>query len=329
MNDITLVISVSAAEAAKAGVDHFGNTTVGVRPSTLTPAAQDVLSKLLKDSRAIISGTVVYDGGYATELPQVPPIPDSESVAQWLEACAGAVEQKAQQRKQTQAEGEQRDILQTLEWLKYPDDKIIRQGINGEWVAYYPYSFAPSLKAEVQARVADAAKEADRLNAEQAVARAKAKKLKEDAAARRAAQFANWLETRAPDSMRKRAARGLLPEEDLIAAIRNEAYAPLDGLKRFERLTDEDVRAGIDADDDQEVCYATREAKSAHDEDLDMMERIESLRPGATCTLVEHAGWLGDYIGEDGPEVTRYAVRVAVKVGELEFTREYAAGGTH
>lgn len=323
MENVTLTLSTTAAEAAKAGVDQYGETTVTVRPSALSPSGQDMLVNLLAVRGSLSTGSVVYRAGLQFGVLPVPAVPTTESVEQWVEACAVALAQKINAREQEEIAGEKHLIAKTQAWCARPLEEIIQRA--DRWAPISPYSFAAAMETEVNARLAEAQKVCDAHNAEVTARNEKITAARAAAAERRSEQLTQWLETKASEGMRKRAARGLLPEEDLIAAIRNETFAPLAELKRFERLTDEDVRRGLDADDDQDVDYVTRGAESAHDEDIGLMERIEALLPGATCTLTEHAGWLAEANGRDDPEVTRYAVKVAIKVGELEFTREYAA----
>jgi len=318
MNDITLTISVSATEAAKAGVDHFGETVVVIEPSKLSAGARAAYASLC--GKPVKSDSTLRYGRHVLPLP----IPaTSESVAEWLEANAVDVatfdaREKASYEAQQEASREG-----VRKWARKQDEELVRMDMY-QYKVSTPYSFPEDMKEIVDVRHAKAQLLADRLNAEAAANKANAEAARAEAAKRRADQIAAWLAT-APEPMRKRHARGLLPEEDIIAEIRNQAYAPLDHLPRYERMSDDDVRRELDAEDEEQaVDYTTREAESAHDEDIALMEQIESLLPSATCTLLEHAGWLTDAAGSDDPEATRYAVKVAIKVGELEFTREYA-----
>ncbi|MDH4451371.1 MAG: hypothetical protein QE265_12405 [Rhodoferax sp.] len=325
MESIVLKISVSAIEAAKAGVNCFGVTTVEVQPSKLSDGGREVLAELLKLANAVTSTSVVYKNGYSHNVPPVPVVPNPEAVLQWLEACAEDLAAKVESRRREKEAEEKKDVDRTTVWLEQADEKMVVRDRFGVWHVSQPYSFAPSMKAEVQARLTKAQQRADQMNEKFADAAKIAKTLKDEAAARRAIQLEDWLKDKGSDSMRKRAVRGLLPEEDLIAAIRNEAYAPLDGFKRYERMTDGEVKTAVDAaDSDQAVVYETREAASAHDEDIELMERIEALVPGAVCTLLVHEGKLDD--DEQDVSLTRHSVRVAIKVGEFDFTREYLAG---
>jgi len=327
MKNVTLTMSITSAEAAKAGVDQSGETTVTVEPSKLSEGARAVYAALCE--KTVGSDSALRYGRLVLSLP-VPVT--AEAVAQWLEANAQDVASFDAQQKASAEARQEADRETVRKWAAKPDKELLRYMTLGSarYEAYVPYSYPDDMKQFVKDRQAKAQVLADQLNAEAAenAAKAAADKAaaaadKAAAAARRADQLAQWLATKGTDSMRKRAARGLLPEDDLIAAIRNEAYAPLDGFKRFERLTDDEVKAFVDAADfDQAVVYETREADSASDEDIELMERMEASVPAATCTLMAHEGKLDD----DDQEVSlmRYSVRVEVKVGEFDFSREYA-----
>ena len=327
MSEITLKIRVSAAEAAAAGVDQHGDVAVTLTPSSLSDGARAVLAQMLATDKPVDSRNTLR--GYT--ICPVPAKPDAPSVAEWLEACAQRLEQQIDAAKVEHEKQVERERVEVRKWAARADEEIIRRA-GSEWVVGSPYKSPDDMRELVRQRMDRAMPLVNRLNAEQAEKAEKARlasieKQREELAAgeRRAEQIKAWLANRAPEAMRKRHARGLLPEEDIVAAMRDEAYAPLVGLARYQRMTDEDVRRELDADEYHSVDYTTREAESAHDEDIELMERIESLMPGATCTLLEHAGWLTDADEKDDPEATRYAVKVAIKVGELQFTREYSA----
>jgi hypothetical protein len=168
----------------------------------------------------------------------------------------------------------------------------------------------------------------DKAEAEDARARADAIKVAEAKSARRADQIATWIATRATEGMRKRQARGLLPDEDILGAMADEVFAPVADLARYEPMTADEVRRELGSDDSygdpEAVDFGTRDAESAHDEDVALMERIEAAIPGAKCELIEHFGYLKSAAGSDDPELTRFAIRATVTVGELTFKRSFA-----
>lgn len=150
---------------------------------------------------------------------------------------------------------------------------------------------------------------------------------------RRAAQLAAWVEEFGTPGMKKRAARGLLSYEEIISAIREQAFAPLADLPRYERITKDDV---VDSYEDhfgdhdyafQDAIFSGADAETATDEQMDLIERIEGLIPGATATLRVHQGLLSTTTREQDEiaGVKRHSILVTVQVGELTLSREFAA----
>lgn len=326
MENVTLTMRITAAEAAAAGLDQFGDTTVVVRPSELSQGARAALVSLCGQP-VTSSSTMRYDPNSALVRRVLPlPLPvTTETVTEWLEANVREMAEEAIRAEAAKVERLEAERKAVREWAAKPDKELVRKGLGDDYRVHAPYSYPSDMSDFVRERVAKAKVLADHLNAECAENVARANKAKEDADNRRAAQLKAWLDTKGTDAMRKRAARGLLPEGELIDAIRDEAYAPLDQFRRFERITDDEVHQldedGLDSD--QDAVYETCTAKSANDEDIELIERIEAVMPGAVCTLMEHRGRLED--GTPNIWLSRCAVRVAIKVGELDFTREYMA----
>lgn len=328
MSSINLTITVTAAQAAAAGIDTHGDISVSVQPSALSEGARHVLAALLRRQ-----GGDRYTHNPATLPP--PAAPDAENVRAWLESCAAEITARQAASAAAAARELARNIQDVRVWAARPDDEIMECRAIGNhpatWSVRSPYDPPAEMADVIRERIAAAGPRLAERNAELEATRAAttaaaALREAEQRAAdqRRDAQIAAWLSDEAPDAMRKRAARGLLPEADIVAAMRDAAYAPLADLPRFVRLTEADVRRELDADDYAEIEFATRGAESAHDEDIALMERIEAALPGCTCELIEHVGYLDGAAGADDPEMVRYSVRVSLTVGELQFTREYA-----
>jgi hypothetical protein len=335
---ITITVEVDKAAAVRAGVDEAGTYELPVQPSQLSDGAREFLADWLSGRRTL----------YVS----VPVLPTPDSIHAWLEANGQALAAK----RKAEMDRQEKNILEALEmpdsawigtetsfledgmrhyepsvrangpegvYLTEPERKdpriamrmkAIAEGelfrrMHAEWEAKH----AAYLKRQAEAKV-QAERRAAEITEEQ-----------RRSEARRADQLATWLATKAPEAMRKRHARALLPEQDLISAIRDEVFAPLADLPRFPRLTDEEVRRNLNAEEYDEVSYVTRDAQSASDEDIDLMEHIERVIPGAKCELREHVGFLKSRDDADDPEVCRKGILVTVKVGELTLSREYAA----
>lgn len=352
---ITLTFRVSPAVAARAGLDQHGDLAVVVRPSGLSEHGRDVLAYLV-GKQPIPPELTQRQLGSATStttLVTVPPAPlplTTDGVEAWLEALATA---RAAKIAALAAESEAR----ILAALAAPDDEWIRPASAGPCYvlrmdsdeysadggrAYYQ----PQLGMRLGLYLTDEERDDPRVVARREQVRTGALIAAQAEWQRRYDEYVGWKAARsqaeldrrlaaakarqdqidaflarAPESLRKRAARGLLPEADLIAAMRDEAFAAIAELPRYERLRDADVRRELDADDDAEVSYDVDDADSASDADLALIELIEAALPDAAVTLRVHTGSI------DGCDetVTRYSVRVVRRVGEFEFSREYAA----
>lgn len=144
-------------------------------------------------------------------------------------------------------------------------------------------------------------------------------------AQRREAQIAAWMASRASDAMRKRHDRGLLPETDILAEMADAVFRPLAAFAPYVLITGSEVRDSMDADEDDKVAFAHSDADSASDENVAMMERIETALPGCAVKLVRHIGYLDGMSDADDTEVVRHAIHVAFTQGEMTFKRAYRA----
>ena len=165
MNDITLTISVSAAEAAKAGVDHYGDTPVTLAPSALSGLARELLAYLLRQGKPVTS--TAASAVYGCHVLPVPMQPAPETVAQWLEATAAAdAAYEAQQKASREARLEQ-DRKVVRAWLDKDDGAIIGcSNRDNEWVVNTPYDPPVDMQELVAKRKAKAQVLADARNAE-------------------------------------------------------------------------------------------------------------------------------------------------------------------
>lgn len=337
MTQITLPVYVSPSDAAAAGRDCAGTTDVVVRPSELSDAARDILSRLLAatprsdGTPAARSCCCVWIGGEQHHAPQLLDT-TTDGVHAWLQAWVDAI---AANRAKVAAERE----TTIAELLALPLESWFITAIDGPPALrdhprysatgrYLQPGYAELRDPRIVARRAEAdgalqplLADYERVRAERAAATAQREAEAKAKAERRTAQLAAWVNM-APLAIRKRAARGLLPEADIIAGIRDDVFAPLADLPRYERMSGADVRAHYADAYGERVEFATTDAESATDDDIALIERIEAALPGCTCTLRVHSGWIGD---DPDTSLDRYSVRVEVTVGELTLSREYAA----
>ncbi len=167
-----------------------------------------------------------------------------------------------------------------------------------------------------------------------AEAKSEIKKRNADQVSAYKSQLDNWVAAHGSDNQKKRHELGLLPELEIIDAIRNAAFSALDGFPRYEKLSKNDIECNCYNGPTAEFeVYA---AESASAEEFDSMERITSaikpFHPTVSVTLRTHEAYCKECYDkdEDGEDrdvnnktVYRKSVLVRIKVGELEFSREY------
>lgn len=153
---------------------------------------------------------------------------------------------------------------------------------------------------------------------------------------RREAQLDAWVAENGSDNQQKRHEIGLLPEEEILDAIRSAAFASLDNFARYEKLRKQDIDC-ICEHEGPKASFDVTPATKATAEEFELMEKIGSAikgnHPAAELTLLDHSAWCENCYGkdDDGNEterdirtVYRKSVRVKIQIGELTFSREYA-----
>ncbi len=157
------------------------------------------------------------------------------------------------------------------------------------------------------------------------------------------AYLRSWIDAHGTDSQRERAAvgdsetdeteaalyrryLGLVPEDEVIDAIRDHVFAPLAELPRYQRLTRDDLEGG--SDDEYHQHDASYESQEALDVPPDVWESVKRVRAklpaGATSAIRVHVATCDSR--DCDAEARRFGVLVTLKVAEgLELHREYAA----
>lgn len=153
-----------------------------------------------------------------------------------------------------------------------------------------------------------------------------------ESAKRRRTQLDEWVAANGTDGQRKRKARGLLLDDEIIASIRNQVFAPLDALPRYQNMTEEEVQDnyGCILENDfsgMSASYDVEDAESATDEQMAMIEEIETRLPGCEAVLRKNKGYLDNTSGsqDDQAALVRYSIRATIQVGALTLARSYAA----
>lgn len=136
-------------------------------------------------------------------------------------------------------------------------------------------------------------------------------------------QMRRWVEEKGTENQKGRYELGLLPEEEILKGMREEAFAPLADVPRARRLSVGDVPCEcgcgyVDAE------FESEPARKASAEEFDafvaLRDRILQALPEATVTLMERKGQCHSC----GRGVRRLYVRTEVPVGAFRFSREFA-----
>lgn len=149
---------------------------------------------------------------------------------------------------------------------------------------------------------------------------------------RRRVQLDEWVDEHGTEGQRKRKNRGLLTDDGIIASIRDQVFLPLDDLPRYQQMTEEEVQTNYASilDDNFEgmsASFSVEDAESATDEQMALIEEIESRLPGCTAVLQANRGYLDHTTGpqDDQAALVRYSIRATIQVGALTLARSYAA----
>ena len=138
-----------------------------------------------------------------------------------------------------------------------------------------------------------------------------------------AATIADWVKKHGTTDQKARAAEGLLPQQDVLDAMRNALFEPLAQFERFKRLQGTDF-CRCDWIDEDNIEYESGEAESASKREYEgyraIREIARNIQKDAGVELRYHRG---ECDGCDKSK-TRKSVRVTLHHGPFVFSREYA-----
>ena len=179
-----------------------------------------------------------------------------------------------------------------------------------EWLATLAHQQRAARDQAVNARfIAIEAEKARERAAEEAVRQEEA---------RRDAQCAAWVAQHSTSNQKARFGEGMLSEDEILAGMRDQAFAALESCARYERLTASDVctcdYAGC------HVTYSVDEKPTLTAEQYEWLLDMRAALPDAEMQPRLHRG-VGDACGG---EAGRLAIRVRLVVDAYTFTREYA-----
>jgi hypothetical protein len=143
-------------------------------------------------------------------------------------------------------------------------------------VSVWPYEGIPLVvRDEYAAHRAQLQSIADQRNADAAREAAEREATKRRECAEQRANIVAWIVEHGSASMKAREAERLLPEKELLDAVREWLFAPLADFARYERLDDGDARHADDCYTGAPIVYQTEDADELTEDEY---ERLGALR---------------------------------------------------
>ena len=343
------IITVDRNTALMAGLDNEGDYTISFSPSDLSDAQRAELSRSAgADGAYLVNQKLLTDSSGFTSSKytgMVPPVasPDIDTMRLLLDARIAVRAKMIEDQRLADIE-----IVERYIGCK-TDEELVGKNNYGDadldfWVREWGIKAANSLGDQAtlarierirtelipmrQAEIAEewAAKKAEsaREEAEREAEEARKKAEKKAAAERRTAQLSAWIAEHGTDNQRGRLAEGVLPETEIVDAIREQVFAPLAGEPRYVKLTAVDVRAECTSEDEidpHEVAFNVTPKETLTAAEYDRLIDLRKLMPGAEITVRSHNGWCKESNCE--ADIYRTSYRVKITLGELELSREY------
>lgn len=325
MQAVTVSLYISKTAAILAGKAQYGDTTVDVDPAPLTPEQRATLAKVsairgnfvsLHHEHRSINVQLAAELGEAPTAEQWPSLLDEIGAA--LQATLAD-----EQRKAAQAEEAHRASS-----IAYAEACVSLAPDAGHPAK--PYHFRPSLLPAPLAEQFATWEQAvtafnERRDQERKAREAQRREDERRSDEQRALQLKQWVADHGTDGQRKRMARGLLPEEEILRGMRDQVFSAIN-LPRYQKISADDVHASY-PEQDGECAFLVEPASSATDEQVEKMDLIEAAIPGAVVELRTHYGQLAHSSKEEDEQyqVVRHSIRVTVTVGALTVSREFAA----
>ena len=145
--------------------------------------------------------------------------------------------------------------------------------------------------------------------------------------------IAEWIDANGSPEQRARQAAGMLPMDEAIESMTDEAFATVQGLKRYVRNGSERLQAHVrqwhqHADATvfaADLAVTSTNAVKASAAQWAVVQQLETLMPGAAVALRAHRlAWKRD---PTVPVLMAFGVLASVRVGPLTLRREYEVAG--
>lgn len=148
---------------------------------------------------------------------------------------------------------------------------------------------------------------------------------------RKEEELAAWVAEFGTESQKARLARKMLPQSEILAARRDQVFAPLAPMPRYAKITlsevlDSYAAAGHEFFDGGTLSCTVEDITEASAEMFQVLLNIEEALPSAVVKLRRHRCVLEESSREQDQEseVVRTSALVTVTVGSYTFSREYA-----
>lgn len=346
MKTTKMRINVDQTTAIREGKNQYGTTVIDINPADLTPEQRATLAASWMEYDRENGLTIPYPQRDFSDLPKIGEatietariILDAHAAAK-IKAAREAAEKKvrdAAEKKQRHENTITQILGETDDWLSDHIEKshpaVAPNYYRGFYIHYEGTEVVtdPRLAEKMDRAIAlrdirdkeRAAREKKEAEERADLARAEAEK-----DARKKQQIADWVAAKGTDNQKKRAALNLLPQDEVLNALRDEAFAPLAAFARYEKITKSDVPCHCEDCDEPKIKFSTNTETEATAEDFDRMEQIQAALSGAVLTLRWHRGYCetcSDPEDDSDGVFERHSIRVAITAGEFDFTREYA-----
>jgi hypothetical protein len=325
-------IEVSRTAAALAGLDNEGDYIISFGPSELTQAQREELVRCETDRETgafKINQNFSVNGRMVGGLPPVA-VANIQALCELLDARISRRAEHLAKEEAERVEKEDKKCEAALAWASQPVEERIRSSWGARsttrWeIDSYPVAGDKKLLATVAPEAYEEARSLclwknigemlDEMKGEKAKAAAEAERAA--AKQRRQNQIAAWVADKGTPNQKARLEAGLLPEDEILDAMRDEAFAPLAEIERYIKIKASDF---CECEYDSDKKFDVWNADTATAAEFERLSEIKKLMPAATVTLRTHYG----RCSLCDTQVTRSGIRVHIKIGEIEFSREYA-----
>ena len=314
---MTFDVTITKAAAIARGLNTYGKQTIEIHPSNLTPEQRETLaSHYARWSNPVLEVTDLTAGGFAAALDK-------------LRAEAEAEKAREEQRKREEAEKkikeEQEKAQAEAAFLSNPDARATRYYNGGVYLWQHYYPVGDPICREAERRLAlDKAAEAEK------------ERLEKEAIERKAAECRAFLTDLVTEhgtqNQQERMGCDLLPQKEIVDAIRDQVFAPFADLPRYEKITRKECCTCEDYHDCREgkpckLNCETSSPESVTAEQWDKLREIDQLieslglEEKADSRFRLHCCEVSCCDGE----VERMGIIVEIKAGPLTLSREFSA----